>query len=134
VAPRQDLIRNVNTCIFCEPPRDGLTLRNDFAYVLRDAFPVTPSHSFVIPYRHVPDYFSLTQDELLACDQLLRKTSDALRAADPAIAGFNIGVNVGSAAGQTVPHCHLHLIPRREGDVENPRGGIRHVIPGKGDY
>ena len=120
--------------MFCEPPQDRVTLRSDLAYVLRDAFPVTSLHSLVIPCRHTPDYFGLTREELIACDQLLRQTSEALRSADPSIAGFNIGVNVGSAAGQTVFHCHFHLIPRRAGDVANPRGGIRNVIPGKGEY
>jgi diadenosine tetraphosphate (Ap4A) HIT family hydrolase len=88
----------------------------------------------IVPRRHAPDYFALTTDELLACQDLLRKASELLKSDDPSVEGFNIGANVGAVAGQTIFHCHLHLIPRRKGDVENPRGGIRHLISGKGDY
>lgn len=109
-------------------------LQNDLAYVLWDGFPVTDFHSLIIPRRHAKDYFSLTRDEVIACDDLLRKVSDDLISRDPSITGFNIGANVGSAAGQTIFHCHIHLIPRRTGDVVNPRGGVRQIIPGKGDY
>jgi diadenosine tetraphosphate (Ap4A) HIT family hydrolase len=124
----------VADCIFCNPPKEREFLSNDLAYVLRDGFPVTPMHSLVIPRRHAPDYFSLTQAELLACDALLHEARNVLKGTDSSIEGFNIGLNVGSAAGQTVFHCHIHLIPRRTGDVQNPRGGVRHVIPGKGSY
>jgi diadenosine tetraphosphate (Ap4A) HIT family hydrolase len=124
----------VNGCIFCNPPEDRVFLQNHLAYVLWDGFPVTRLHSLVMPRRHAEDYFSLTREELIACDDLLRKASEALRTDDAFIKGFNIGVNVGSVAGQTIFHCHFHLIPRRTGDVENPRGGVRHLIPGKGDY
>jgi diadenosine tetraphosphate (Ap4A) HIT family hydrolase len=88
----------------------------------------------VIPFRHARDYFSVTTAELVACDDLLRKASKVLKSDDASIDGFNIGVNIGSTAGQTIFHCHFHLIPRRTGDVEDPRGGIRQVIPGKGAY
>ena len=121
-------------CPFCSPLRDRVTLRNEHAYVLQDEFPVTPLHALVIPVRHARDYFELTREELLACDDLLRAASEFLGAGDPTIEGFNIGVNVGGVAGQTIFHCHFHLIPRRRGDVENPRGGVRNTIPGKGDY
>ena len=104
------------------------------AYALWDGFPVTELHTLVIPSRHARDYFSLSQDELLACDALLRKVRDLLVERDPLIVGFNIGANVGAVAGQTVFHCHFHLIPRRAGDMENPRGGVRHVIPTRGAY
>lgn len=124
----------MSDCIFCAPEAERVFLRTSLAYALWDGFPVTSGHSLVIPTRHAPDYFSLTPDELLACDALLREASDRLRSSDPSIAGFNIGLNAGAAAGQTVFHCHFHLIPRREGDVPNPRGGVRHVIPGKGWY
>ena len=109
-------------------------LRNAVAYALWDAFPVTRMHSLIIPSRHAQDYFSLTAEELLACDNLLRKASEMLRSDDSSIEGFNIGVNNGGVAGQTVFHCHFHLIPRRTGDVDDPRGGVRHLIPGKGAY
>jgi diadenosine tetraphosphate (Ap4A) HIT family hydrolase len=121
-------------CIFCRPEEDRVLLRNDLAYALWDGFPVTPFHSLVIPRRHCQDYFSLTTEELLACNELLHKAREIVMERDPSIGGFNLGVNVGSASGQTIFHCHFHLIPRRAGDVEKPRGGIRHVIPGKGSY
>lgn len=122
------------SCAFCDPPRERLILDNDLAYALRDAYPVTPLHSLVIPYRHAADYFALTKDELLACDALLHRLAESFRETDSGVEGYNIGVNVGAVAGQTVFHCHFHLIPRRRGDVENPRGGVRHLIPGKGTY
>lgn len=121
-------------CIFCNPEKERVFLRNDLAYALWDGFPVTPKHSLVIPGRHAKDYFSLRPEELLACDELLRRASELLRQEDPEIGGFNIGLNAGAVAGQTVFHCHFHLIPRRAGDVPDPRGGVRHLIPGKGWY
>jgi ATP adenylyltransferase len=124
----------MTTCPFCNPPTERVTFEEPLAFALRDAYPATPLHSLVIPRRHVADYFSLTTEELLACDYLLRQLREALTTEDHTIEGFNIGVNVGAVAGQTVFHCHFHLIPRRPGDVENPRGGVRHVIPGKGAY
>ena len=108
--------------------------QNDLAYAIRDGFPVTPLHTLIIPRRHVEDYFGLTREELLACDALLRDMKSDIARSDPTVVAFNIGMNAGRAAGQTIFHCHIHLIPRREGDVENPRGGVRHVIPGKGFY
>ena len=124
----------MRNCVFCNPPEDRVVLSNDLAYVLWDGFPVTRLHSLVIPRRHAEDYFSLNSEELLACDDLLRRARENVTRNDPSIEGFNIGVNVGEAAGQTIFHCHLHLIPRRTGDVVNPRGGVRHIIPGKGAY
>ena len=124
----------MSDCIFCNPPGDRIFLQSELAYVLWDGFPVTPLHSLVISRRHTEDYFSLTAEEVVACNDLLRKASEELRSRDMSIEGFNIGVNVGATAGQTICHCHLHLIPRRMGDVENPRGGVRHIIPGKGAY
>ena len=121
-------------CVFCASGLDRVILEDDLAYVLWDAFPVTPLHTLVIPRRHAVDYFALTREEVLACHELLGAAKDQLLAQDSAIEGFNIGLNVGAAAGQTVFHCHFHLIPRRRGDVELPRGGVRHLIPGKGTY
>jgi diadenosine tetraphosphate (Ap4A) HIT family hydrolase len=109
-------------------------LRNAHAFVLWDRFPVTEMHSLIIPIRHAENYFALTPEELLACDELLRQARKSLQSSDPRIEGFNIGSNVGGVAGQTVFHCHIHLIPRRAGDVSDPRGGVRHIIPGKGFY
>jgi ATP adenylyltransferase len=121
-------------CIFCEPPEDRIFLRNALALAIWDAFPVCPQHALVIPHRHARDFFELSVEEVLACNDLLRSARELLVEQDPNIEGFNIGLNVGAAAGQTVFHCHFHLIPRRHGDVDDPRGGVRHLIPGKGYY
>jgi len=124
-------------CLFCElqtVDRGRIVAENHSAYAIRDGFPVTPGHTLVIPKRHAETFFDLTEGELLACSRLLHEQREAILAEDGAVQGFNIGMNAGAAAGQTVFHCHIHLIPRRVGDVENPRGGVRHVIPGKGFY
>ena len=119
-------------CPFCLIPPERIILNNTFAYAVRDMRPVTPFHSLVIPKRHVIDYFGLTREELLACDDLLHQIRRGILIEDKKVEGFNVGINVGELAGQTVFHCHIHLIPRREGDVENPRGGVRNLILGKG--
>jgi diadenosine tetraphosphate (Ap4A) HIT family hydrolase len=121
-------------CLFCEIPEERVISSNDLAYAVRDGFPVTPLHTLVIPKRHATDYFQLTKEELLACNDLLHELKNSIQQNDPTVVAFNIGMNSGEAAGQTVFHCHIHLIPRRKGDVENPRGGVRHLIPGKGFY
>jgi len=122
------------TCLFCEIPPERVIASNDLAYAIRDGFPVTPLHTLVIPKRHAVDYFALTPDELLACNDLLHKIKNSILLADSSVVAFNIGMNAGEDAGQTVFHSHIHLIPRRKGDVENPRGGVRHLIPNKGFY
>lgn len=122
------------TCLFCEIPAERIIAQNDFCYAIRDGFPVTPLHSLIIPKRHVVTYFDLSDEEVLACNDLMRQLKNSMLAEDDLIDGFNIGMNAGEMAGQTIFHCHIHLIPRRRGDVENPRGGIRHLIPGKGFY
>lgn len=121
-------------CLFCEIPKERIILENSLAYAIYDGFPVTTHHALVIPKRHVADYFELSKDELLACDALLKQLRLDILNTDDEVVAFNIGMNAGEAAGQTVFHCHIHLIPRRKGDVENPRGGVRHLIPGKGYY
>jgi diadenosine tetraphosphate (Ap4A) HIT family hydrolase len=115
-------------------PVHRVIMENAHAYSIRDGFPVTEGHSLVIPKRHVEDYFGLAPYELLACDELIRKLRREIMDEDPTVKGFNIGANAGAAAGQTIFHCHVHVIPRREGDVASPRGGVRHTIPGKGEY
>ncbi|MFA0889093.1 MAG: HIT family protein [Synergistales bacterium] len=127
-------MKRENGCLFCSVGEERLIAGNDLAFAVRDGFPVTELHSLVIPRRHVSDYFDLSKEELLACNELLRIVKEEILAKDPSVKGFNVGVNSGLVAGQSVFHCHIHLIPRREGDVPNPRGGIRHVIPGKGAY
>jgi diadenosine tetraphosphate (Ap4A) HIT family hydrolase len=107
---------------------------NRLAYGVRDTSPVTPLHTLVLPRRHVTSYFDLDAREKRAIDELLEEIRLDILARDPMVAGFNIGINVGEVAGQTVFHCHVHLIPRRPDDIANPRGGVRAVIPGKADY
>lgn len=98
-----------------------------------DAFPVNPGHALIIPKRHVADYFDLTEDEVVAMQALLREVKAIVeKRFNPD--GYNIGVNVNAAAGQSVFHVHMHLIPRYKGDVENPKGGVRGVIPSKQKY
>ena len=126
--------RRVPGCPFCEMPNDSVMAENELAYAVRDAFPVTPLHTLVIPKRHVSGYFELGRAELNACHGLLAQVKRAIERADEDVEGFNIGVNDGADAGQTVFHCHIHLIPRRKGDVEDPTGGVRNVIPGKGAF
>ena len=121
-------------CLFCQMESARVVGENELAYVICDGFPVTPMHTLVIPKRHVPDYFSLSRPELNACNDLIEQERQGILEVDNAVKGFNLGVNNGETAGQTIIHCHIHLIPRRSGDVENPRGGVRHTIPGKGHY
>jgi ATP adenylyltransferase len=123
-----------NHCLFCNIPKERVIAENEHAYAIRDGFPVTQHHSLIIPKQHVDEYFGLTKEQLFQCDSLLRTIRQEILEMDSTVKGFNVGVNSGAAAGQTIFHCHIHLIPRRAGDVKNPRGGIRHVIPGKGNY
>jgi ATP adenylyltransferase len=115
-------------------PGDRMVSENELAYAICDTFPVTPLHRLVIPKRHVRGYFELDSAELEACRQLLHREKAAIEREDGDVQGFNVGVNDGEAAGQTVFHCHIHLIPRRKHDVEDPRGGVRNVIPGRAAY
>ena len=127
----------VEDCLFCNTQlndRGRIIAENALAYVIRDGFPVTEHHSLFIPKRHVADYFGLTQAEINAINQLIKAQKKLLDEVDTTIDGYNVGMNCGESAGQTVFHCHVHLIPRRKGDVESPRGGVRHVISGKGSY
>jgi diadenosine tetraphosphate (Ap4A) HIT family hydrolase/5-methylcytosine-specific restriction endonuclease McrA len=121
-----------SACIFCN--REKKLHEHTLAYVIRDEFPVSEGHSLIIPTRHCSEYFDLTQSEVNAVHSLIIKRQEELKKSDPSIQGFNIGMNCGEVAGQTVMHCHIHLIPRRLGDIPKPRGGIRNVFPGKGDY
>ena len=124
-------------CAFCDVQdhdRERIIEENDWAFVIRDGFPVTRFHTLIIPKRHTVDYFGLNENEVLAINTLLHSQRTRIQADDSSVQGFNIGMNCGEVAGQSVWHCHIHLIPRREGDVKNPRGGVRTVISGKGDY
>lgn len=121
-------------CLFCDIPKERVIAENTLAYAIRDGFPVTPLHTLIIPKRHATTYFDLLEEEILACNELTKELRASILSEDQTVDGFNIGMNAGESAGQTVFHCHIHLIPRRLGDVENPRGGVRHLIPGKGYY
>ena len=121
-------------CPFCDPVEANVVDRNELALALPDKYPVTDEHTLIIPIRHTPTYFDLGSAEQNACNQLLVAMQAKLREQDDSIAGFNVAINEGDAAGQTIPHCHIHLIPRRTGDVLDPTGGVRNVIPGMGHY
>ena len=121
-------------CIFCNIKESGLTDENTLAYASYDSYPVSNFHCLIIPKRHVKDYFELSNDEVIACNDLIKKIKEEILLRDPLVKGFNVGTNAGKSAGQSVLHCHIHLIPRREGDVENPQGGVRSVIPLKQHY
>ena len=99
-----------------------------------DGFPVTELHTLIVPKRHMASYFELGQAEINACNRLLGEMKAHIESIDKTVSGSNIGVNNAEDAGQTIFHCHIHLIPRRPGDVADPRGGVRHIIPGKGFY
>ena len=123
-----------NPCLFCNSKQSGLAAENDLAYASYDTYPVCEFHCLIIPKRHVVDYFDLNDDEVIACNNLIKQIKEEILLKDPAVKGFNIGTNAGVIAGQSILHCHIHLIPRREGDVDNPQGGVRSVIPKKQHY
>ena len=123
-----------NPCLFCNIEKSGCAHENDLAYASYDSYPVTEHHCLIIPKRHIKDYFDLSNKELIACNDLIQIVKDEITKKDPSIKGFNLGTNIGKVSGQSILHCHLHLIPRREGDVDNPQGGVRSVIPNKQHY
>ena len=102
--------------------------------MMEDGYPVTTGHTLIIPKRCVTDFALLTDEELIDAWELVRNRKAQLAQDDPSINGFNLGINLGESAGQTVSHCHIHLIPRRSGDTDDPTGGVRGVIPGKANY
>lgn len=120
-------------CLFCNIPRERVVLENDLAFAIFDGFAVSPGHSLIIPKRHVASYFDLTQDEVLAIHDLIPQVKNLIEQ-DNKPDGYNIGINVGEAAGQSIFHVHVHVIPRYKGDVANPRGGVRGVIPSRQNY
>lgn len=126
-----------NICPFCDinnhDTAQRITHQNDLAFVIRDGFPISEGHTLIIPKRHVTSFFEITTNERQALLSLLdqsKKDLDQVFKPD----SYNIGINDGVAAGQTVPHLHIHLIPRYEGDVTDPRGGVRWIMPEKADY
>jgi len=125
---------NPGTCPFCAPDAEReLLTESATTYAIFDKFPVSPGHTLIIPKKHVANYFDLSTHTKTACwliaDRVKMLLTERLHPD-----GFNVGLNIGLAAGQTIPHVHIHVIPRYAGDVENPAGGVRHVIAGKGDY
>lgn len=102
--------------------------------MIRDSFPVTPLHTLIIPKRHVETYFDLNEEECGELSSVLKSERASIQNIDESVKAFNIGINAGAESGQTIFHCHIHLIPRRSGDVRDPRGGVRGVIADKQKY
>jgi diadenosine tetraphosphate (Ap4A) HIT family hydrolase len=120
-----------NQCPFCIPKH--LIIETSLAYARHDEFPVSPGHALIITWRHISDWFETTNEERQALIELAHQVRDILQR-ERRPDGYNLGANVGEAAGQTIGHVHLHLIPRYKGDVSSPRGGVRGVIPARQSY
>ena len=123
-----------NPCLFCNSNASGVIHENELAFTSYDTYPVSEHHFLVISKRHIVDYFELTDKELIACNDLIKIAKKEVLNKDKSVKGFNIGSNAGKIAGQSIMHCHIHLIPRRKGDVDNPQGGVRSVIQKKQHY
>tara|TARA_B100001540_G_C15538229_1_gene520156 strand:- start:349 stop:750 length:402 start_codon:yes stop_codon:yes gene_type:complete len=123
-----------NPCLFCKSLNKEYIFENDLCFSTFDPYPVSELHVLIIPKRHIRNYFELSNDEILACNKIISLCRNKIEKMDQTIKGFNIGTNCGKVAGQSIDHCHIHLIPRREGDVKNPQGGVRGVIPSKQHY
>ena len=135
--PTEDETAGVEpSCLFCELPPDKFEIvdQNELCLALTDSYPVTEGHCLIVPRRHVRDYFDMNPAEIEAANRLMRRSRERLRAEDPAISGFNIGTNAGRSAGQSVFHAHIHFIPRRDGDQQDPQGGVRKIFPEKAKY
>lgn len=129
-----EILTDMDNCPFCQlAPQVEVIAQNDLCISFFDCFPVSPGHALIIPKRHEASYFDLTDNERSAMTQMMldvKKLLDERFHPD----GYNIGINVGEHAGQSIFHCHMHLIPRYKGDVPNPKGGVRGVIPSKQKY
>ena len=122
-------------CRFCHGKvKSRVVEEHDTVWAIKDGYPVTAGHHLILPKRHTPDWFLMTENERRDADALIKILKTRLSETDRTITGFNMGVNSGESAGQTIFHAHIHLIPRRDGDTPNPRGGVRGVIPGKMGY
>ncbi|EAY24705.1 HIT family protein [Microscilla marina] len=121
-----------NNCPFCQANLSTIKSQQN-VFAIYDKYPVSPGHTLIIPNRHVANFFELTKEEMNDCWALAKEMKQIL-AEEYQPDGFNIGINVGEAAGQTIFHVHIHLIPRYKDDVENPAGGVRYVIPEKANY
>jgi len=125
---------NNKDCLFCNKAKQKIIYSDELLFVVRDSYPVTKLHTLIIPHRHVSNFFELNENELNNLNKTLKEQRISLLKLDKKITGFNMGVNAGKDAGQSIMHCHIHLIPRRKGDIENPKGGVRGVIPSKQKY
>ena len=123
-----------NNCIFCNKSKLNIIFENETFYVIKDAYPVTKDHTLIILNEHNKTYFDLEDKDIVQLNNIIKSQKKSLMDEDNSITGFNIGINQGESAGQTVMHLHIHLIPRRNGDVTDPRGGVRGVIPSKQKY
>ncbi len=121
-------------CIFCDIDLNRIINHYDHWIAIYDDYPVTELHTLIILKQHVESFLYINNEEIVSLNNFLKKLKFNLQFEDSSITGFNIGINDGISAGQTIMHCHVHLIPRRNRDVVNPRGGVRHIIPGKGFY
>ena len=123
----------MTTCLFCNMPNERMVAQGKLAFAVRDGYPISPGHTLIIPYRHIASWFDATLEErveMLAMIDVQKTDLDRELKPD----AYNIGLNDGPAAGQTIPHLHMHLIPRYRGDVADPRGGVRWLIPDKAAY
>ena len=121
-------------CLFCNKKKQKIIYSSEFFFVVKDSYPVTKHHTLIIPHRHASNFFDLSDYEFNDLQKILKKQRQSLLDMDKEITGFNVGVNAGVDAGQSIMHCHIHLIPRRKGDIKNPRGGVRGVIPSRQKY
>jgi len=121
------------SCPFCDPREERIFAQDRLAIALWDGYPVSPGHALIIPRRHISSWFDATEPEQSALVALVNAAKSTIDDRHRP-AGYNVGINIGAAAGQTVFHLHVHVIPRFVGDVDDPRGGVRHVIPAKANY
>lgn len=121
-------------CPFCEMTNERIVSRFNHFYIIHDAYPVTKEHTLIISNEHEATLDSMSSDQSLELFEIIKITKNQILKMDTCVTGFNIGINEGIDAGQTVMHFHCHVIPRRNGDTENPRGGVRGVIPNKQSY
>ena len=119
-------------CIFCDCK--DIIEKLGSVFCIKDKYPVTDGHYLIIPFNHKTNYFLMNKYEIDDSIKLINILKNKLEATDSTISGFNIGINIGKSSGQTIMHAHIHLIPRRDGDIDNPRGGVRGVIPSKMNY
>ena len=124
----------MSNCIFCNLLEKDIVQEYEHFYLIRDVYPVTSLHTLIVTKKHIVSYFQCSKDVTDEIPKILNIQKSELKMIDNTITGFNIGMNIGEDAGQSIFHCHIHIIPRRNGDVTNPKGGIRGVIPEKQKY